>query len=78
MSKPLDFKSIALDYIPNADDDDLLLELKTAIQTELTEPERRIFLAYLELGSYAAVAREFGVCSVTAKKYIKQIIYKLK
>lgn len=61
------------EYLPNdMEDDDKMLHIKEAVDS-LNSIQKKIFLTYVELGSYAATAREFKVCASTAKKYIKQI-----
>ena len=61
------------EYLPNEmEDDDMMYKLKSAID-KLNSIQKKIFLTYTELGTYAAVAREFNVCTLTAKTYIKQI-----
>lgn len=75
--KTYDFKKIESEYLVGLEDDDLMFEIKSRFFS-LTEAERRIFLVYLEEGSYAGVAQFFGVSSPTSKKYIKRIIEKLK
>lgn len=61
------------EYLPNEwEDDDKMLHIKEAVDS-LNYIQKKIFLTYCELGSYAATAREFKVCASTAKKYIKHI-----
>lgn len=61
------------DYEPNTDkDDDKMLHIKEAVDS-LNSLQKKIFLTYCELGSYAAVARYYKVSKPTAKKYIQQI-----
>lgn len=61
------------EYLPNdMEDDDKMLHIKEAVDS-LNSIQKKIFLTYAELGTYAAVAREFKVCTSTAKKYIKHI-----
>ena len=65
------------EYEPNyLEDDDEMLHIKEAIN-KLNSIQKKLFLCYVELGSYAAVAREFNVCTITAKKYIKDIKEKI-
>lgn len=71
------FSRIEEEYLPNIEDTDETLILKERL-FKLSEPERRIFLLYLDEGTYAGVAKIFGVCNITAKKKIKSIIEKLK
>lgn len=61
------------DYEPNTDkDDDKMLHIKEAVDS-LNTLQKKIFLTYCELGSYAALARYYKVSKPTAKKYIQQI-----
>ncbi len=61
------------DYEPNTDkDDDKMLHIKEAVDS-LNSLQKKIFLTYCELGSYAALARYYKVSKPTAKKYIQQI-----
>lgn len=72
------FEKWAEEYLPNdMVDDDLMLGIKEAVQ-RLNTIQKKIFLTYVELGSYAATGREFGVSTPTAKKYINEIKSKLK
>ena len=73
----VDFNKIEQEYYPTIEDDDRMTELKTRLLT-LSEAERRIFLIYLDEGTYSGVAKFFGCCNITAKKKIKNIIEKLK
>ena len=57
-------------------DTDTTRAIKESIQL-LTIPEKIIFLTYVELGSYAAVARKYKVSSQTARAYIKEIKTKI-
>ena len=73
-----DFKAAEMEYFSiGKDDDDELLELKNAVYSELNEAERRILTLFLDLGTYAAVARELGVAPNTIKKKIRDIKWKL-
>lgn len=61
------------EYLPNdMEDDDKMSHIKEVVDS-LNSIQKKIFLTYVELGSYAATAREFGVCTQTAKRYIKRI-----
>lgn len=73
----IDFSKIEQEYIPTIEDDDKMTAIKNRLLT-LSEAERRIFLIYLDEGTYAGVAKFFGCCNITAKKKIKAIIEKLK
>lgn len=41
--------------------------------SKLTPPQKHIFLSYVEMGSYAAVARKYKVSTPTARAYIMDI-----
>lgn len=62
-----------IEYAPNSEDTDQILEIKLKIQS-LPEHQKRIFLMYVDMGSYSAVARELNCSAPTVAKYIKQII----
>lgn len=65
------------DYEPNPDvDDDHILHIKEAVN-KLDFVSKKVFLSYCELGTYAALAREYGVSTTTAKKYIETIREKI-
>lgn len=72
------YKKIEAEYLPNAEDDDLMRELKEAVFNELTEPERKLLILYAELGSFAAVSRLLRSSPPTAKRVITEIIDKIK
>lgn len=69
---PFDYNLIKTDYEINGDEDDEMYRLKEAI-AKLTPVERKIFLTYAELGSYAQTARQFNVSAPTAKTYINNV-----
>lgn len=73
-----EYEKWADEYAPNKmEDDDKMLHIKEAVDS-LNTIQKKIFLTYCEIGTYAGTAREFQVCVPTVKKYIKhikQIIY---
>lgn len=71
------FSKIEEEYMPNIEDNDEMLVLKD-IFFKLSEADRRIFMVYLDTGTYTGVAKFFGCSPPTAKKKIKQIIEKFK
>ena len=73
----LDYKKIINDYLPTEEDDDYMLSLKNKVLQDLTEPEKRVFLLYAELGSYSAVGRQLKCSPPTVRKYIDIIREKL-
>lgn len=61
------------EYItPMAEDDDEMLLIKEAI-SKLNGVQRKIYLSYVENGTYTATAEEFGVSIPTIKTYINNI-----
>ena len=72
-----DWDKIFPEYLPSDADDDLVREFKEAIFTDLTEVERRLFVAYCECGTYAGVARLFHSTAPTVRKRLHEIIEKL-
>lgn len=58
------------------DDDEEIYTLKDAI-SRLPTIQRQIFLTYVELQTYAATAREYGVSVPTMKKYLAEIRKKI-
>ena len=74
---PTPIKIFPDDFIPNdMTDDERIYAIKEAIQ-ELRPVERKIFLTYVEGGTYTSVAQTYGVSVPTAKKYILQVINKV-
>lgn len=73
-----DFNAAEREYFTiNGSDDDNLLEVKQSVYTELNEAERRILVLYMDLGTYAGVAKMLGCAPNTIKNKIKNIRYKL-
>lgn len=61
------------EYItPSVEDDDEMLLVKEAI-SKLNGVQRKIYLSYVENGTYTATAEEFGVSIPTIKTYINNI-----
>lgn len=66
----MNWKIIENEYLDiTNEEDDLILLIKNVIKN-LREPEKIIFLKYVEEGTYAEVARLYNVTKPTAKKYI--------
>ena len=57
--------------VTDEDDDEMLL-IKEAI-SKLNGVQRKIYLSYVENGTYTATAEEFGVSIPTIKTYINNI-----
>lgn len=64
------------EYSPTMEDDDRMYKLKMAIRS-LRPVERKIFLTYVESGTYSETARTFHVSVPTAKRYLLDIKNKL-
>ena len=58
------------------DDDDEMMLIKKAI-LELTPVQRKIFLTYVDVGTYTGAAKEFKVSVPTIKKYIGSVKEKI-
>lgn len=71
-------KAIDEETTPNSFmDDDEMFKIKNIVHT-LPPPEKKIFLTYVEKGTYAAVAKTYNVSVTTACNYLKKIIQKIK
>jgi len=67
-------KMIEAEYmIHNEYEDDEMYWVKEALSNVLTPYQRKIYLTYLEAGSYTGAARAFNVSVPTAKKYIVKL-----
>lgn len=60
------------DYALTMEDDDRMAKIKEAVFA-LNSIQRKIFLTYVEIGTYAGTAKEYGVSVPTIKKYLKKI-----
>ena len=58
---------------PNIEDDDEVYLLKEALKNALNPLERKIYICYLEKGTYAGVAKAFKVTTPTVAKYCKAL-----
>ena len=58
------------------EDDDRMKRIKDALQS-LKPVERKIFLTYVESGTYSETARQYNVSVPTAKKYLIEIKNKI-
>lgn len=74
--------NIEEDYAPNtsmfSDDNEQVATLKKIIYNDLDEIERRIILAYAEIGNLRETAQLFKVSTSTIYKQIKKIREKIK
>lgn len=59
--------------IHNEFEDDELFWLKEGLKNALTPYQRKIYITYIEAGTYAATAKAFKVSTPTAKKYIDKL-----
>lgn len=77
------YKDIEADYLTAdiwCEEDDCLEDDRYKlinIISELTLPERKIFLTYVECGTYAETARLFNVNPKTVKNYIAKLKKKI-
>ncbi len=62
--------------INRIEDDDTIYKIKLNFQ-KLKEPEKIIFINYLEYGTYADIAKIYKVTKPTAKNYVIKIKKKL-
>ena len=76
--KDFDYAKVKDEYkADDFKDDERVYRIKTALE-RLTPVERKIFIAYIELGTFAGVAKLYNVTPPTAKTYIISIIKKIK
>lgn len=61
----------------NIDEDDEMYWLKEALKEALNTVERKIYLTYLERGTYAATAKAFKVTMPTLSKYVNNLKTKI-
>lgn len=79
--KGFNIYAIEDEYKPSEDifneDDITISKIKKIIQNDLNEPERRIILAYAEIGNYRDTAKLFKVSTSTIFNKIKEIKIKI-
>ena len=63
--------------IHNEYEDDELYWLKESLKNALTPYQRKIYITYIEAGTYAETARLFKVSTPTAKKYCDMLTKKI-
>lgn len=63
--------------IHSPDEDDEMYQLKEALKNALNPLERKIFITYLEQGTYVQTAKTFKVCVPTVSKYINNLKTKI-
>lgn len=61
----------------NEEEDDEMYQLKEALKYALNPLERKIFITYLEMETYAATAKLFKVSKPTVSKYINNLKTKI-
>lgn len=61
---------------PTEDDDDTMIAIKTAI-SKMKRMEQRLWFDYIDVGTYAALARKYNVSAPTAKTYIMSLKKKI-
>lgn len=57
----------------NDEEDDEMYQMKEALKNALNPLERKIFITYMECGTYAATAKLFKVSKPTVSKYINNL-----
>lgn len=68
-------KPLEAEYMEHLETDtDELYWTKECLKNEFTPVQRKIFITYLELGTYKATAELFNVSQPTVQKYIKNLI----
>ena len=70
------YDKIREDYTPNDRDDDRLRNIKDAM-LQLTPAELKIWLTYVEYGTYSDTAKEYNVSAPTAKTYVNRVKNKI-
>ena len=66
------------EYLEHLDSDsDELYWMKEGLKT-LTPVQRKIYITWLEAGTYADAARVFGVSKPTLQKYVKNLTNKIR
>lgn len=63
--------------IHNEEEDDELYWTREALKKALNPLERKIYITYLELGTYAATAKAFKVSIPTVSKYCNNLKHKI-
>lgn len=58
---------------PTIEDDDEVYLLKEALKNALNPLERKIYICYLEKGTYTGVAKAFKVTTPTVVRYINNL-----
>lgn len=66
------YRRMEAEYAPNDEDDDYMRALKDKIWS-LPEHKRRIFLLWIDTGSYSEVARLMKCSAPTISKYVARL-----
>ena len=73
--KKIEIKPLEQEYMEHLETDtDELYWTKECLKNEFTPVQRKIFITYLELGTYKATAELFNVSQPTVQKYIRNLI----
>lgn len=72
----MNLEELEEDYKITDEDDDEMMLIKNAVFA-LPTVQRKIWLTYTEIGTYAGTAKEYGVSVPTIKKYLKEIREKI-
>ena len=68
-------KPLEAEYMEHLETDtDELYWTKECLKNEFTPVQRKIFVTYLELGTYKATAELFNDSQPTVQKYIKNLV----
>lgn len=68
----MNLEELEEDYRVTDEDDDEMMLIKNAVFA-LPTVQRKIWLTYTDIGTFAGTARAFGVSVPTMKKYLKII-----
>lgn len=78
MKKPDINKLLEEEYLlHNENEDDEMYLLKESLRNALNPIERKIFITYMELGTYVATAKAFKVSIPTVTTYINNLKNKI-
>lgn len=73
--KKIETSPLEREYMEHLEtEDDELYWTKECLKNEFTPVQRKIFITYLELGTYKETAELFKVSQPTVQKYIKNLI----
>lgn len=73
--KDIEIRPLEQEYMEHLEtDNDELYWTKEALKNIFTPVQRKIFITYLELGTYKDTAEAFQVSQPTVQKYIKNLV----